>query len=386
MSAWTDSLRAASFRGVPFEVDSQEFTGGRRVVVHELPDVDAGVTEDLGRKPRMVPFTAYVFGDNAVEQSRQLIRACETRGPGVLVHPAYGDLRAVCPSYRAGMTWDQGRAVSLSLEFIEAGELEFIEVDTTGALGAAADDLDLAGYADFLSGWSIDDLATFVRTNALARIDDALDLIEDVVSTPFSAVQAAASIVADVAGFKLRLADLADAPGDFYDALVGLVAQIGNLLGLSSLVVTADYVAPGTTTTSETANATNTYAVTRALTRAALAASARVLADTSLTVYDDAITARDTLAAQVDAEAEVSTDPAVFAALRALRVAVVEDVTSRAADLARVTTYTVPSVRSSLVIAQTLYADGTRADEIGQRNGVVHPLFVAAGDIQVLSE
>ena len=69
MADWTDSLRFASFRGVPFEVESVSFSGGRRVAVYEMPGRDQAVTEDLGRKPRIAPFAAYVIGARATRKA-----------------------------------------------------------------------------------------------------------------------------------------------------------------------------------------------------------------------------------------------------------------------------------------------------------------------------
>ena len=71
--AWTDSLRAASFRGVPFEVETEGLSGGRRVGVHETPGGDLAVTEDLGRRTRAISVEAYVIGDVAAGQSVALL-------------------------------------------------------------------------------------------------------------------------------------------------------------------------------------------------------------------------------------------------------------------------------------------------------------------------
>lgn len=46
-SGWRDRLRDASFRGVPFSVDDDDASFGRRVQLHEYPKRDKPYTEDL---------------------------------------------------------------------------------------------------------------------------------------------------------------------------------------------------------------------------------------------------------------------------------------------------------------------------------------------------
>lgn len=56
---WRDRLRDASFRGVPFSVEDDEGSFGRRVQVHEYPNRDKPFTEDLGRATRRMTINAY---------------------------------------------------------------------------------------------------------------------------------------------------------------------------------------------------------------------------------------------------------------------------------------------------------------------------------------
>ena len=49
---------------------------------------------------------------------------------------------------------------------------------------------------------------------------------------------------------------------------------------------------------------------------------------------------------------------------------------SRGASLAPLVTVTLPEPAPAVVVAQRLYADATRADELVQRIAPVHPLFM----------
>lgn len=385
MADWTDSLRFASFRGVPFEVESVSFSGGRRVAVYEMPGRDQAVTEDLGRKPRLAPFAAYVIGDDAQAQSFTLIQALEADGPGLLVHPVFGELMVNSTDYALTLSWDQCRALSFSLSFVEAGELEFIDVDTGEELDAAADALDLSA-ADYITGALDTGGMPGVLVDAMAAISAALDAVEAIVATPFAIIADAAEIVSDIAALKARVSALAQAPEDLAAAMAALLARIGDIVGLRSLAGAAGEemanAAPDTADARQ--RITNAYAVRRLLTQSALAAASRVLRDTDLTVYDDAISERDALAALLSAE-QLSADDAGADACAGLRGAIVSDVTARAARLARLTTYTPPAVVPMVTIASRLYGDAERQDEIIERNGILHPLFVPAEALWVLT-
>jgi len=68
----------------------------------------------------------------------------------------------------------------------------------------------------------------------------------------------------------------------------------------------------------------------------------------------------------------------LFAALRALRIAVVEDLRVRGASLAHVRTFSLPAPLPALSLAQRLYRDAARADELVGEAGdsCVSPLFM----------
>jgi prophage DNA circulation protein len=67
---------------------------------------------------------------------------------------------------------------------------------------------------------------------------------------------------------------------------------------------------------------------------------------------------------------------ALFTALRALRVATVQDLQARGANLAPIVTVTEAANLPSLVISQQLYRDATRANQLEIQANPVHPLFM----------
>lgn len=387
MSAWTDSLRAASFRGVPFEVDTAQMTGGRRVGVHETPGGDRAVTEDLGRRKRDIAIEAYVIGDDAAAQANALLEALEADGPGTLVHPIWGEITVNVPEYRQVDSWDNGNVILFSLSCVEAGELSFISLDSGSALDDAITAAEAAAEAELLDQMVTDGFSTFVLDAAIDAVDDVLAEIEALVALPFAAVAEASDVVAEVQALQLRVSELIDAPEDLAAALASLMSQVGDLLGLRRLADAAGtaYVSPTPTTPDREQAASVAYAAERAQTRYALTAACAYLRDADLTVYDTAIADRDAVAELIAAEEETS-DGEIVDALRTLRTALIEDITARVAGLPRVTEYTPPGVVPAVVVAQTLYADADRESEIVSRNDVIHPLFVPVEALSVLTQ
>lgn len=113
--------------------------------------------------------------------------------------------------------------------------------------------------------------------------------------------------------------------------------------------------------------------------QASAVALARASADYVPSSQQDAATVRDNIAGILDdraLEAADAFDDASFAALDALRVAVVNDLTLRGASLAPIVTRSFAAPLPAAVIAYRLYQDATRADELVARNMPPHPAFM----------
>ncbi|GGC90280.1 hypothetical protein [Chelatococcus reniformis] len=65
-----------------------------------------------------------------------------------------------------------------------------------------------------------------------------------------------------------------------------------------------------------------------------------------------------------------------YRALVGLHAAVIRDLTTRARPLPRMLGYSLPATRPALWLANRLYGDGSRADELIAENRVIHPAFM----------
>ena len=128
--SWQDNLYAASFRGVPFAVESGDGSFGRRQAVHEYPYRDTVWVEDMGRATRRITLTGFILqsskiytASDVMTQRDSLIAAAETSGAGTLVHPTLGELTVSVPEngLRIHENKDEARMFRFTLTVIESG-------------------------------------------------------------------------------------------------------------------------------------------------------------------------------------------------------------------------------------------------------------------------
>jgi hypothetical protein len=97
--ALSDELLPASFKGVPFLVNSGSTEGGRKTATHEFPNSDRRFVEDLGLLNKKFSVQATITGPNYRQKRDALINAIETAGSGLLIHPFLGIQRVVSKPY-----------------------------------------------------------------------------------------------------------------------------------------------------------------------------------------------------------------------------------------------------------------------------------------------
>lgn len=127
---WSEHLRQATFRGIPFGVVSAEGVFGRRQAIHLFPYRDQSWVEDMGRSNRRITIKGFLIQDSLVydapdviTQRNNLIAACEEGKAGTLIHPTLGELTvSVTESgLRINESAENGRVFEFDLTVIESG-------------------------------------------------------------------------------------------------------------------------------------------------------------------------------------------------------------------------------------------------------------------------
>ena len=162
-------------------------------------------------------------------------------------------------------------------------------------------------------------------------------------------------------------------------AVLNAISDPADALRLLASLATPAAVLPTPAGAVGTAMATMQSGVGDLFRRAAVAALARASAKYQPNSFDDAVSVRATVCAFLDAEILIAGnqgEDATYTALRALRAAVVNDLTTRGAVLATLNTVHTSAPIPAPVLALRLYRDPSRADELVTEAGPIHPAFM----------
>ena len=389
---------------------------GRRKIVHQFPGrVDPKVVDDGGR-PREFDLRCYVVGADYDIARDELRREFTTPGPGLLVHPYWGEFEVeVVSEVRIRETPSEGGMARFDLKLIEVGEepLTIAVPDLGPQVEIKADAAVAAIKVEFTDSFSIvGAIASVVQTavnaiNQLASkmrqargfVNAALGVIDDV-GTAIQAVADAASALAAIPG------DLADAVQGLIKDVVGAVDQIGDAFSdlgssIGSLFgdfkgekvleavreLTGDQGLDEVTDTGsgqtdiEKENQNQLDLLQR---RTAAVEAARTLATLNYESRDFVLSVKDEVADILDALLLEANDD-VWAALVDLRDVFSRRMLEIAEDLPNLTEFEPPQTIPALVIAYNVHGDSTRDAEIIARNNIKNPTKVPGGvELKVL--
>jgi prophage DNA circulation protein len=351
--------------------------------VHEYPKRDTPYVEDMGRRARQWPVQGFIINPDYFPLRDALIAACETKGPGVLVHPYLGQLTVICDRYAMAEDRDEGGYCTFNFDFVEAGKAASVTVDddTPGlvlargvgfkAIALAA--LDAVLTARLVARIAIAPLADVVEAVGILNLSLKLLLgsvpgINTAGETGSAFYFACTDLMAS-GETEIRAGALAD---DFSACFAAATAAGATLAGMelvrAGLAALTPAGAPG-------------IALMQAAIRFALMQQGAILSATMFTSSNDALAA----IAQVNAGFEPAeeyaadnSDQANYQALLDLHAAVIRDLTLRGLALPSLVTYAVPRSLPSLVLAQRLYQDPRQADQLVAQNKVPHPAFMPA--------
>ncbi|MBJ6420952.1 DNA circularization protein [Enterobacter roggenkampii] len=429
--SWKDRLQEASFRGVPFKFEGEGSAVGRRVETHEYPNRDRPYTEDLGKVTFRPNITAYVVGDNCWEQRDRLIEALNKPGPGILIHPTYGELNVcVDGEIKVSSTSGEGRMVRFDLQFVEAGELSY---PTSGAATAntlvsscsALDDcisdnfgkFGMEGMPDFVQNGVVED-----ARGMLGYVSEKMALVDAGISSAARLLQGDISVLlpppSSGKGFIEQLQSMWRSGNRLAGNASDLYTMIKNFSGISlgsdlsprgvwktdskttqNRKEQGNYVASAIRTT---AISEAVYTVTSlpasihqsneqsgqsagwpSVTHPALNNAPDETTSVDVSTWDELVDIRDTLNTAIDKEMARATDDRLFLALRRVKSDLNSDIKKRLSQTEKTVERTPPEVLPALVLAATWFDNAARESDIVRRNAVTHPGFVPVSPLRV---
>nr|WP_277923111.1 DNA circularization N-terminal domain-containing protein [Sphingomonas sp. CARO-RG-8B-R24-01] len=433
MTIFANNLLPASFRGVPFAVLDMSTQTGRRIALHQYPGRDEPWAEDMGRDARRIRFRGFIVENDPVYlggpielQRLALLATAEAAGPGMLTHPTLGLLKVACESISLGEALDGATYSSVEFSFVEAGAQSFpslflsslgLSAEVVTGLTVAADAvrvLALAGNgaAGSASGslptvsglWTGQITAAGNDATALSRLTASLpgnlgrysrgatsgylaalnsgssDTLPQLVSLAAAQRAAIAAAVNNVSTIVVGLTvdtdetDYAVAAAALVASLAAACADPADALRLIAQLL-AFYPA------GQDAASPVGVAVTGLYQRLLALEMVRAAAAYQPSSYEDAFAQLVRVTGVLDqaiTRAGNAGQDVLFSALRGLRASFVADMRARGATLAHVRTFTFARPLPAVTIAQRLYRDASRADEVIGEAGAacISPLFM----------
>ncbi|MFV2949666.1 DNA circularization protein [Pseudomonas japonica] len=417
MASWRDRIDPelrGSFRGVEFHVESADTNGGRRWLVFEYPRRDRPYTEDMGRRAKEWRLSFFIAGDDYDKQRDLMIEAVDAPGAATLVHPYIGTVSAIASEPRWSEAWNEGGICRFEVTFVESGEdfLPETSVDTQREVDLAADAAQAESEKDFWERWSVEELTGW-SLEAIERgltdiIGDLERIVGGIADEIASVIRFPMNIVGIVLGGFNRLRNAVMRPINALSLYSGTSVlsksdsnsssslwlppgpPVRTIRALRQIASVGHAVVVPTANNPESARrAVSTLAAQQLNGRLAAITAARVMADTDWVSRRDAEAAGSETLALIDQQLETGEpiNDQVYNTLVALRVAVATDLRTRTTALPNMSNYTPQATLPALVIAQRLYGDATRTDEICVRNNIRHPGAVRGGmSLEVLSE
>jgi len=431
-------LQPASFRGVPFACLLNESRFGRSIALHEYPFKDTQWAEDLGRGTRKFTIHGFLItdsliygGGNVIDQRDQLVQAAETKGAGTLIHPTLGRLQVSIPE--EGLVIQERLDAGSYMEFIlycyETGERSFpsASADQDDDIGSAADDIDSAAGEDFEADAAGPlDFGSFVGSTAIQTATSWVGLLGMAATDATSIFNLAAALPGNfgrffngaLSGFATTL--LSSTVLITLESLVLASAQTRQAItnAGTALIAAAGSLDPTTPTPAAracvaqvVAAAPNPADAVRLMTglanffpdlpdgpsvigqasakmqtvfatmlrRTAMAGLVRAVAAYQPQSVDDADNVRRTVCDLLDAEVvragDIPNDASCQALTRA-RGAVAATLDTRGANLPPMRQFNFAAHLPVAVLAQRIYQDSTRADQLVAEANPVHPSFM----------
>lgn len=405
---WKARLLPASFRGIPFFIESHDLKGGRNAVSHEPADRDNTFSEDIGRKGKVFTLEAHILGDTYFFIRDGLISAMDTKDPGFLVHPYLGIKEVQPEGFSVRESTDEGRICRISMTFIEAGEKSsplalldkitgFVTNVVVGvaqvqnAFQLAFKVAELPSYAIESANSLVKDFVTTIRNgikNVSLKPEQQAELnkkLDDYDGNSEAMVRNPASNAAEVDSIISLLKDVVEDPPDSFtiDTTLGRDDKLDVFADLLNFDDGSEDIPSNTPTrVQEKANAVAFGNLVRQL---SIIRYSEQAVSKEYESIDTAISVRNSIRDYIEAQLLSATDDTIFQFFQDLYAQVIDLLPDPNSDLANVITLNLLASVPSLVLTYDLYESPENERDILDRNRIQNPAFIN-GEVEVLSE
>ncbi|MDC7787961.1 DNA circularization N-terminal domain-containing protein [Rhodoplanes sp. TEM] len=414
-------LLPGAFRGVRFWVPDARHEAGRRTIRTLFPGLDDVAIDDLGIHRGVVDVVGVIVGDDYVARAEALRVACQTPGPGILLHPWLGEMRVtVAEAASISFAARELRVARFRVGFFPTPEPSIVSSTLSAVLGAVSGLLAAAAVPiATVTGAAMLPVALWSAARGVAR--EVATLVSTAAGAQRGAASLTAVLVRPLAGLDAAVQAAAgrDSAASLAAALTALTVPVATLAIGAPVAAIGSAVAE--TVDAETFGARDGAGMLLGLVDAVLgleatsrpeqavrlgasaaiaSQAARVITEIDHESRQEAARWRSRLFAAIDAVEAAAVPLAadgpeavagLTAALGALRASVARDINEAIGRLPAVVLVTPAATLSAWLVADHLAGDEPGAvvpmlDDIVTRNGLRHPGLVPPEPIEVLTE
>ncbi len=247
--SWKDNLLSGSFRGIPFHVDSHEYSSGRRTSVFDLLGEEdfEPIIEDSGPESDEYSIEFYIIqqdGNNLdyFPVRDDMISALKREGSGLLIHPYLGEITVrVLGRFSMAETWKEGGIARFTVTFVRSVPAD---PERTSDFDSTIDDKvdDMNDIATDNYGDQYESGGVFQETTANAIVANMENLTVQMYSMQNIVNKYVSEAVGAVAAGIQLVDDLIDAPCDLATGLLNAGNQLLNLVGLGVETITGGII------------------------------------------------------------------------------------------------------------------------------------------------
>jgi prophage DNA circulation protein len=410
--AWRDKVRQATYKGIPFTVVSTQVGFGRRGTLHEYPFRDKPYAEDLGRKAREITVQGFIddFTDptaaDYIELRDRLIDAIENNNQtGTLILPTVGEF-IVRPAEGNSISFNnsQGGRETFTLAFVEAGESELpvgtVNTKETTKRGAFA----------LTSGAGVEAATKTVLTqDPDTGVDESKGILDRFIGGIDRAIETGEQVADELDVFqqtfnryKADARDLLFTPADYWTRTGDMLKSFRNVYqdtgleaGFQALVsifkTDTESLPNGITviTADKEAQATNNQLLNDTFRNQLVAEMADITAEQTFESVDAINRRKKDYLGIFDQQIEsagINRDQFQRNLLIELRSNVLARLNDAGQGLPEEVTFEMKRSTPLVVVANEVYGDATRGEEVGDRNQVINPILPPAyEDLNILS-
>lgn len=240
MSIDLDQLYKASYKQVDFLVTGSGIRGGRKSVLHQYPNSNNQTVEDLGALQRSYSLTAVITGDNYFENRNALLSAIEEGGPGVLIHPFYGEIEnIVARNYSINENLNSLGAATISINFdIDTSQSTPVATsNTVSELNSIRDSALDSVASDIENGWNVSTSLNNSFEYARDKLNEFSNAYESAMEPIRSVTDNVNNLTSLIDEFNYKIVELTLSPQELSTSFKNLFTSANSLSQTASVAV-----------------------------------------------------------------------------------------------------------------------------------------------------